>query len=93
MDNIRLKWLKPCRLLPPILYRISWLGFDQLCWHNFGIIGTNFGGIRINASIIGSDLPISRCGYGVWFDLVKIMSASKSSEGSSEPYFWSMPAW
>ena len=39
---------------------ISLLGFDQLCWHNFRIIGTNFGGISIehNASIIGSDLPI-----------------------------------
>ena len=36
------------------------IGFDQLCWHNFRIIGTSFGGISIehNASIIGSDLPI-----------------------------------
>ena len=40
------------------------VGFDQLCWHNFRIIGTNFGGISIehNASIIGSDLPNCGCG-------------------------------
>ena len=38
-------------------YRI---GFDQLCWHNFRIIGTNFSGISIehNSRIIGSDLHI-----------------------------------
>ena len=42
----------------------SGVGFDQLCWHNFRIIGTNFGGISIehNASIIGSDSPNSGCG-------------------------------
>ena len=57
IDNLRLKWLKPDSYL--LYYRISWLGFDQLCWHNF-VIGTNFGGISIehNASIIDSDLPV-----------------------------------
>ena len=29
-----------------------WVGFDQLCWHNFRIIGTNFGGISIEHNAI-----------------------------------------
>ena len=33
-----------------------WLGFDQLCWHNFRIIGTYSSGISIKhySRIIGS---------------------------------------
>ena len=52
-----------CQLQPDLSKSMD-LGFDQLCWHNFRIIETSFGGISIehNASIIGSDLPNCRCG-------------------------------
>ena len=37
-----------------------WVGFDQLCWHNFRIIGANFSMISTehNSGIIGSDSDI-----------------------------------
>ena len=52
----------------------SGLGFDQLCWHNFRIIGTDFRGISTehNSRIIGLSLHIWRCGLGVvkvWLNL------------------------
>ena len=35
---------------------VPFVGFDQLCWHNFRIIGTDISGISIehNSRIIGS---------------------------------------
>ena len=38
----------------------SCIGFSQLCWHNFRIIGTVFDSISIGnyASIIGSSLHV-----------------------------------
>ena len=53
----------------------SCTGFDQLCWHNFRIIGTDFSGISTehnNSRIIGLSLHIWRCGLGVievWLNL------------------------
>ena len=50
---------------------VPFVGFDQLCWHNFRIIGTDISGISIehNSRIIGSGYKLIEGVVWVWFNL------------------------
>ena len=63
-----------------------WLGFDQLCWHNFRIIGTYLSGISIEhySRIIGSRDTFKGVVLGVVYsiphDWTKHVGPKKRSE-------------